>query len=202
VQGIGDWCSYRETEEIDDSGLRKKAGSNNEIITPQGIPFAISGEMEKNILFSSKWDNYPDSVEIPLSGKASQIYLLMAGSVHHMQINMENGWIEVSYSDGTKDVLPLKSPENWWPIEQDYYDDGFAFKVNAPQPPRLHLKTGEWRLNSYDVLSKNRTIRIEGGAASLLDLPLNPEKELASLKIETNTNDIVIGLMAATLIRE
>ncbi|WP_297092427.1 DUF4450 domain-containing protein [uncultured Draconibacterium sp.] len=199
VQGIGDWCSYRETEEIDDSGLRKKAGAANEIKSAQGIPFQTPGEAKGNILFTSKWDNYPDSVEIPLSGKASHLYLLMAGSVHHMQINMVNGWIKVNYKDGSKDVLPLKSPENWWPIEQDYYQDGFAFKVNAPQPPRLYLKTGEWHLDSYDILKKNGTNKIEGGAASMLDLPLNPKKELQSLKVITNTNDVVIGLMAATL---
>ena len=201
VQGIGDWCSYSETEEIDDSGMRAKAGSGNEITSPQGIPFYTPGEGDKNILFTSTWDNYPDSVMLPVSGKASHLYLLMAGSAHHMQINMINGWLEVQYTDGSVEVMPLKSPENWWPIEQDYYEDGFAFKVDAPQPPRLHLKTGEWRLVPYNILSNNRTIRIDGGAASLLDMPLNPDKELATLKLETNTNDVVIGLMAATLKR-
>jgi hypothetical protein len=201
VQGIGDWCSYRETEEIDDSGLRAKAGSSNEIKSPQGIPFQTPADEIANILFTSKWDNYPDSIEVPLTGKASHVYLLMAGSVHHMQINMTNGWVEVKYADGSSDELPLKSPDNWWPIEQDYYVDGFAFRVNAPQPPRLYLKTGEWHSGSYDVLRKNGTNKIEGGAASLLDLPLNPAKELVSLKLVTNTNDVVIGLMSATLKR-
>jgi hypothetical protein len=201
VQGIGDWCSYREHEEINDSGLRLKAGKNDQILSPQGIPFQTPGEEIQNILFTSKWDNYPDSVEIPLTGKASHLYLLMAGSAHHMQMNMTNGWVKVNYTDGSQAVLPLQSPENWWPIEQNYYQDGYAFKVNAPQPPRLYLKTGEWHLDSYEILKKNGTNKIEGGAASLLDLPLNPKKELSSFKIETNTNDVVIGLMAATLKR-
>lgn len=201
VQGIGDWCLYREIEEIDDSGLRANAGNNNRILSPQGVPLQTPAEEKANVLFTSKWDNYPDSVQIPLSGKASHLYLLMAGSMHHMQINMTNGWVEAVYTDGTSDQLLLNSPENWWPIEQDYYEDGFAFRVNAPQPPRLYLKTGEWHLDSYDVLKTNGTNKIEGGAASLLDLPLNQEKELASLKLVTNTNDVVIGLMAATLKR-
>ncbi len=199
VQGIGDWCSYRETEEINDSGLRAKAGQTNLITSPQGIPFKTPGEETENILFTSKWDNYPDSVQIPLSGKASHLYLLMAGSAHHMQMNMTNGWVKIKYADGTDEILPLKSPENWWPIEQDYYDDGFAFHVNAPQPSRLYLKTGEWHLDSYDILKKNGTNKIEGGAASMLDLTLNKEKELQELQLITNTNDVVIGLMAATL---
>ena len=201
VQGIGDWCSYRETEKIDDSGLRAKAGIQDEIHSPEGIPFQTPAKEEDNVVFTSKWDNYPDAIKIPLSGKASHVYLLMAGSVHHMQINMTNGWVEVEYADGITEKLPLVSPENWWPIEQDYYEDGFAFQLKAHQPPRLYLKTGEWHFDSYHVLKKNGTAKIEGGAASLLDLPLNPHNELVSLKLETNTNDIVIGIMAATLQR-
>ncbi|MFB6343475.1 DUF4450 domain-containing protein [Saccharicrinis sp. FJH62] len=201
VQGIGDWCSYRETEEIDDAGIREKAGAQGKITSPQGVPFAISPEEGENILFTSQWDNYPDSAQVDLSGKASHIYLLMAGSMHHMQVNMMNGRVRVEYADGSNAVLPLNSPENWWPIEQDYYEDGYAFEVHAPRPPRLYLKSGEWHMDSYDVLRKNGTNKIEGGAATLLDLPLNPDKELKSLTLMTNTTDVVIGLMAATLQR-
>ncbi|WP_163716219.1 DUF4450 domain-containing protein [Mangrovibacterium lignilyticum] len=201
IQGIGDWCSYKEHEEIDDSGLRKVAG-NGQVESPQGIPFATPSTETNNIIFTSQWDVYPENAELALSGKASRAYLLMAGSVHHMRINLVNGLIEVNYTDGSSDVLELRSPENWWPIEQDYYEDGFAFNVNAPRPPRLLLKTGEWRMETYPLLSKNQTIKIEGGAASLLDLPLNPKKELKSLQLRTLSNDLVIGLMAVTLKRD
>jgi hypothetical protein len=202
TQGIGDWCSYREHEEIDDTGLRKTAAQNGQILAPQGIPLKIPANSETNIVFTSQWDNYPVKKVLPLVGKASHLYLLMAGSMHHMQINMTNGLVRVEYTDGSFDDLLLKSPDNWWPIEQDYYEDGFAFQLTAPQPPRLYLKTGEWHLDSYNVLAKNKTNKIEGGAATLLDLVLNPEKELKSLTLETYTNDVVIGLMAATLKRE
>jgi hypothetical protein len=43
---------------------------------------------------------------------------------------------------------------------------------------------------------------IDGGAATVLDMPLHPEKELKSLTLETLCNDVVIGLMSATLVRE
>ncbi|MDA3879118.1 MAG: DUF4450 domain-containing protein [Prolixibacteraceae bacterium] len=201
VQGIGDWCSYSETADIDDTGLRAAAGNNGIVKSPQGIPFSISEKEETNIVFTSQWDNYPQQTSIDLDGKASHLYLLMAGSVHHMQIRMENATVTVRYADGTEDKLPLISPDNWWPIEQDYYIDGHAFETGKPQPPRLHLKTGEWHMDSYDVLAVNHTIKIDGGAASLLDLPLNPDKELKSLSLETHTNDVVVGLMGATLLR-
>lgn len=202
IQGIGDWCSYSENVEINDHGLIAKAGDENEIISPQKIPFEISGVPGNNVVFTSQWSNYPDAVSIDLNGKAKHLYLLMAGSVHHMQIHMVNGIVKVKYSDGSRDSLQLISPDNWWPIEQDYYRDGFAFDTRKPQPPRLYLKTGEWHMDSYDVLAKNKTNKIEGGAAQLLDLPLDPLKELESLTLKTYTNDIVIGLMGITLVRE
>jgi len=201
VQGIGDWCSFKETESIDDSGLRKLAGTSGKIISPQGIPFAVSGKELPNILFTSKWDNYPDSVSIGLSGKASHLYLLMAGSGHHMQSRMTNGMVRVEYEDGTTAELPLISPDNWWPIEQDFYEDGYAFRVDAIRPVRFYLKTGIWHSDTYNSWSKNKTKKIEGGAASLLDLPLDHAKELKQLTLVTLTNDVVIGLMAATLVR-
>ncbi|UKT62993.1 hypothetical protein [Pedobacter mucosus] len=41
---------------------------------------------------------------------------------------------------------------------------------------------------------------IDGGAATILDLPLNPDKQLKELRLVTLTNDVVIGLMSVTLV--
>ena len=202
TQGIGDWCSFKETEQIDDSGLRVSAGALNQITLPQGIPYATPGAPNvPNILFTSQWDNYPKEASVALSGKASHLYLLMAGSTHHMQSRFDNGEVTVKYTDGTSENLVLRNPETWWPIEQDFYDDGFAFDPGVSQPIRIHLKTGEIRTKSYEVLSKNKGNKIKGGAATVLDLPLNREKTLEKLTLKTLANDVVIGLMAITLER-
>jgi hypothetical protein len=202
TQGIGDWCSFKETEEIDDSGLRAKAGKSNRIILPQGIPLATPGKPDvSNILFTSRWDNYPYQAHVPLSGRASNVYLLMAGSTHHMQSRFDNGVVTVEYTDGTSEKLVLRNPKTWCPIEQDYYTNGLAFCTGATPPLRVYLKTGEVHQESYPVLNKNKTNKIEGGAATLLSLPLNPDKELKQLTLETLANDVVIGLMSLTLER-
>ena len=202
IQGIGDWCSFAEIEEIDDEGLRAKAGSSNRIVLPQGVPFATPGQPDvSNILFTSQWDNYPNEAGLPLSGNASHVYLLMAGSTHHMQSRFDNGEVIVEYTDGTSEKLVLRNPETWWPIEQDYYDDGLAFNPGVPQPVRIHLKTGDVRTEPYQVLNENKTNKIEGGAATVLDLPLDKNKTLHQLRLNTLANDVVIGLMAVTLVR-
>ena len=205
VQGIGNWCSTQVKPVIDDSGLRKLAGDKNNIMLPQRIPFITPSDAnQNNIVFTSLWDNCPDEMIIPLSGKASHAYFLMAGSTNPMQSRFINGMITVEYTDGREDCLPLRNPETWWPIEQDYYEDGFAFSINAPKPVRVHLKTGliTRDFNQYVTIKGFTSRAIDGGAATVLDLPLDPAKELKQLKLKTTANDVVIGLMSVTLMRD
>ena len=203
VQGIGDWCTYRRLPSIDDSGLRDRAGKEGRIILDQGIPLLTTGDQASpNIIYTSQWDNYPGSVSIPVTGKACHAYFMMTGSAHHMQSRMVNGIIRIIYSDKSCDSLALTHPDTWWPIEQDYYQDGFAFSIDTPRPPRIYLKSGEQQQEDYEVLTKNGTIDIEGGAATIYDLPLDPSKELEKIIFETIVNDVVMGLMSVTLIRE
>jgi hypothetical protein len=196
-QGIGDWPHVDATADIDDSGWRTAAGRHNQITLPQGIPFRTPGDQDsKNIVFTTQWDNYADSVVIPVDGKATHAWFLMAGSTNPMQSQLDNGVISVTYTDGTRDTLALRNPETWWPIEKDYYVDGFAFALNKPRPVRVHLKTGQ----IVDAAQYNGK-EIPGGAATVLDLPLNGDKTLASICLKTIANDVVIGLMSVTLLR-
>lgn len=204
TQGIGNWCYPLTTANISDSGLRQQAGIKNEIVLPQGIPFSTPGDSNKNnIIFTSQWDNFPDSVTIPLTGKAAHAYMLMSGTTNPMQSQLVNGDVRIYYRDGSTDILLLKNPVNWWSIEQDYLNDGFAFSTHGNVPLRYHLKTGQ----TYTSFDKYVTIRgfsnrgIDGGAATVLDIPLNAAKELRSIVIHTVANDVVIGLMSLTLVR-
>ena len=202
TQGIGDWTHPLKTAEIDDKGLRKLAGENNRVVLPNGIPFSTpSDTLQSNILFTSQWDNYPKEATIGLTGKASHAYLLMAGSTNPMQSRLVNGAVIIFYADNTADTLLLKNPETWWPIEQDYMDDGFAFTIDAARPVRIHLKTGKIVSEYKNGIAEYNGKMIEGGAATVLDMPLNATKTLKELKLQAIANDVVIGLMGLTLIR-
>ena len=202
TQGIGEWTYPLRTANISDSGFRKSLEATGSIVLPQGIVFkSPSDSLKNNILFTSQWDNYPHKTQIPLQGSASHAYLLMAGSTNPMQSRMVNGVVRIQYTDGTADSLELKNPENWWPIDQDYLEDGYAFQTNAPKPIRIHLKTGKI-VSVYDqTMQPFNGKPINGGAATVLDLPLNSAKKLKSIELETIANDVVIGIMAITLLR-
>lgn len=201
AHGIGEWCHPEFTANINDVALRRQV-KDQVFTTELGIPFRTPAK-GRNIAYTSLWDNYPDAVTIPLQGKASHAYLLMAGSTNHMQSRIDNGQIVVTYTDGTTDTLPLYNPHNWCPIEQDYYEDGLQFHAAQPRPYRLdfaslkvsreHMPMGE----RYGYQKRD----FKAGAAVMLDMPLNAQKQLRDITVRTLSNDVVIGIMGVTLQR-
>ena len=198
TQGIGEWCHPQLTAEINDSVFRTLIKDGQFVVA--GVPFRTPAEGH-NIVYTSLWDNYPDAVIIPLKGQAESAYLLMAGSTNHMQSRIDNGLVVVTYSDHTTDTLALRNPDNWCPIEQDYYVDGKAFQTSEPRPYRVCLGTGDVSRDLGKTLGIQGVYgrEIPGGAAQMLRMPLNPAKRLKSLTVRTLSNDVVIGLMAVTL---
>ncbi len=204
AQGIGAWAGHmNEMAEIDDRGLRAVAAANGGKLTlPNGVPFATPAAADaKNIIFASQWDNYPRDASVALSGRARRLHLLMAGSTNHMQSRIDNGEIVVTYTDGSTARLALSNPETWWPIEQDYFIDDYQFRLDGPLPARVDLASGKVRVLDREKF-KGRGGAIKGGAATVLELTLDPAKTLQSLTVRALANDVVIGLMSATLARE
>lgn len=210
TQGMGDWCSTKKLAKIDDSKLRSMV-KDGTFETLPGLSFRTPVE-GKNIAYTSLWDNYPDSITIPLSGKASHAYLLMAGSTNPMQFAIENAVVRVEYTDGTTDELMLVPPVNWCPIEQDFVENAVAFAMPAVRPYRIGLNTGIvsrhlFRDSHYQEAAtagdlpdmKLAMCALPGGAATMLDMPLNAKKKLRSLTLRSLSNEVVVGLMGVTL---
>jgi hypothetical protein len=126
--------------------------------------------------------------------------LLVAGSTNHMQSRLTNGEVAATYADGATAVLPLVNPTTWWPIEEDYFIDDYQFHRPEAIPPRVDLKTGRVRLLEIEKF-KGRGGHVDGGAATVLELPLDPVKRLKSLTVRAVANEVVIGLMSATIER-
>lgn len=211
VQGIGDWCHPKTTFDIDDSILRQ----SDTLQTTLGVPF-LTERSGYNVVFATLWDNFPDKCEVPLTGKAQRIYLMMTGSTNAMQSNIDNAVVVVRYADGTETHLPLVNPTTWIPVEQDYYDDGKAFRVDAVRPYRMHMRTGViGQILSRELKKQNVSSGhsidinsiaisdnvIEGGAATMYDIPLDKTKQLQALQVQTLSNDVVVGLLGVTLQR-
>ena len=95
----------------------------------------------------------------------------------------------------------VRNPDNWCPIEQDYYVDGRQFCTIQPRPYRVCLGTGTFSRDLGKALGIEGVYgrEIPGGAAQMLCMPLNKNKKLKSLTVKVLSNDVVIGLMGVTL---
>jgi hypothetical protein len=194
---LGGWANADNRATISDAGLRAAGGL---LHTPLGVDFRTPSGSAPNCLFLSHWKQDAPSARLPLAGHASGIYLLVAGTTLPQCSRMLHGAVSVAYSDGTSATLPLRNPETWWPIEQDYLLDDFLFVNEAPLPPRVDLATGQTRV--LDPVAFHGTGRIvPGGAATILYLPLDPARILASLQVQSDLYGIIIALLAATLVR-
>jgi hypothetical protein len=196
--GIGAWASrVNQSAHIDDAGLRALGGT---LALPNGLAFATpSGAGTPNVVFASQWDNYPREVTVPLDGKAARAFLLLAGSTNHMQSRIDNGEVVATYADGTQARLALRNPDNWWPVEQDYFVDDYQFPLCGRLPVRVDLKSAQVRVPDPGTYKRAGRGSIDGGAATVLQLPLDPARQLKSLTLRALANDVVIGLMGLTL---
>lgn len=194
---LGGWANPDGRATIDDAGLRAAVGL---LKTAIGVDFATPVGDAPNVRFLSYWKQDEPSMSVPLHGKASGIYLLMAGTTMPQCSRMNHATVSVAYRDGSRASLPLRNPETWWPIEQDYLLDDYLFVNNAPLPPRVDLRTGQTR-NLEPAAFKGRGRNVPGGAATILHLPLDPAKELAAMEIKVELYGVVVGLLGATLVR-
>lgn len=200
-QGIGEWCHPKFKPEINDSVFRSLA--KNDIFTIENVSFRTP-QKGNNIVYTSLWDNYPETVTIPVKAqKAGYAHLLLAGSTNHMQTRIENAVITANYADGTCDTLKLIPPFNWCPIEQDYYVDNLAFKTIDPRPIRVCFGTGTVSRDLGKALNISPTEvygrEVPGGAGQMLTMQLDPSKKVKSFTLTTVAPDVVIGIMAITL---
>jgi hypothetical protein len=193
---LGGWANIGEPLKIDDTGLRNAGGL---LMTDIGVSFLTPAGSTPNCAFLSCFKPDRTSLSVPLTGSATGVYLLMTGTTLPQCSRMDHAIVTVACADGTSARLPLRNPETWWPIEQDYLLDDYLFLDDAPLPPRVDLASGRTRILDPATF-KGSGSNVAGGAATVLYLPLDPAKTLASLKVEVELYGIVVALLAATLV--
>ena len=150
--------------------------------TPQSVPFLPLTE-NRNIAFTSLWDNWPNSISIPIHQKADTIWLLICGSTFPMQTRITNAHVQFRYADGQIETLELVPPLNFWSLcswgGADYNYDLDRFSLPEEPPPMVRLGTN--------------------CRAMVLSWKLRSGVSLRDLTLETLSQDVVVGLMGVSL---
>ena len=159
-----------------------RAGADGRLRGPLGIPFAWPGD-GRNIAFTSMWDNWPRQVTVPVGRRGEAVSLLLCGFTNPMQGRIANAELRFRYEDGGSETVALVPPFNFWSLcpfgnaDYDYQRDGFCL----PATPPLTLQLGG---NCRAVVLNRR-------------LPAG--RTLASVTLETLSQEVIIGLMGVSV---
>jgi len=167
---------------VDLAGAAALLDPSRRLRTPQGVPFAWA-DGKTNIAFTSMWDNWPRQVTVPVNRKAEGLWLLVCGFTNPMQGRIANAELRLKYADGGVEKLELVPPFNFWSlcpfgrVDYDYQRDAFAL----PKVPPPTVQLGN---NCRAILINQR---------------LRPDVALESVTLETLSQEVIIGLMGASL---
>ncbi len=143
--------------------------SGGRVHSPSGIPF-VTPEEKENLACVSLYDVFPTAMEVPLNGKAKELAVLFVASTYCMQTLVENARITVTYADGTTEVKKLIYPVN--------VDDWLTSALTTE---------GEiFYFNNFNH-------------ATVQNVRLDPDKELASVKIEAVANEVILGVAGISI---
>ncbi|MFA6103664.1 MAG: hypothetical protein WCV67_09960 [Victivallaceae bacterium] len=162
-----DWNQHGHNAlQVDDTALRQGKGM---FYSPSGIGFSTPEE-GLNVACTSIWDNFPTVLEIPLTGKASELALLFIGVTNPMQSRVENARFTVTYADGSTQSISMVNPEN--------FDD--------------------W-LNAA-LQTQNETVYFSDYNHGMVQrIKLDTQKELSKISIEAIANEVIIGLIGISI---
>jgi len=179
---------------IETKQIEMRLEKTGEVITEKKIPIRIA-EGGKNVVFTSLWDNFPTKVEIPVNDSARSVALAVSGSTNPMQCGIENAEFVFTYEDGETETLPLINPHNYIQL--------CAYQPDATQsfwPDRADVfskwDAGLLKHFTPEVVSLGKNLR-----TLVITWPLKEGKKLMSVSLEALSPDVVVGLMAITLMK-
>ena len=172
-----DWCVPKKLDWPGDGILK----------TEYGADFALGGANASNAVFTALYDQFPDEVSIPLTGKAEKIALLTVLSTNPNVAWLEAAAITVEYADGTSASLSLLPPDNC--------DDWLSYSH------------GQWTYldpekDCHPYAIHGRPVMFgEIAHGNVHTMALDPSKELKSLRFACRGTETLAGLLGATLYR-
>lgn len=185
VDGYSPWTFYywdTKAPEIDLTNVPALVAAER-LITPQGVPFVPPGA-DRNIAFTSLWDNWPKQVNVPVNQRGEAIWFLVCGSTNPMQCRIANAELRMKYADGVVETLELVPPLNYWNLCHFRISDDYNYGRDAFCLPKTPPATVQLGKNCRAILLNQR---------------LRPGVKVESVTLETLSQEVVVGLMGVTI---
>jgi hypothetical protein len=184
INGYSSWQNYKGDKgpAIDLNNVSSLQDGSGRLLAGKGVPFQFSAE-PKNIAFTSRWDNWPKQVSVPVNKKGQAVWFLICGTTDPMEVRIPNAELRMKYADGVVEKLEVTPPFNFWTLcpfggnDYDYQRDFFSL----PKVPPTTVQLGT------------------NCRAILLGWRLRPGVALESVTLETLSEEVVVGLMGVTV---
>jgi hypothetical protein len=179
---------------ISDAAWRAKVGDDGVAWTAEGIPFktAKSGD---NIAVVTLVGGFPERIEVPVGAAGQTLYLMLSGVTWPMQSHVVNLRLTCRYRDGATETRDLVNPtdigdcwDTWLGWFHDTAANGFE-NIGGRFGPA----------GSNEVADLTQPVEVDT-EAHLLAIPLMSGRVLESVTMEAIANDIVFGIMGATIL--
>jgi hypothetical protein len=182
-------------EPISDAAWRGKVGADGVAWTRDGIPFKSAKE-GANIALATVTGGFPAKFSFPVAAQGKTLYLMVSGMTFPVQSHVTNARVTLHYADGSEASKDLVSPfdvgdcwSTWCGRFHDCAATGFE-NIGGRRGPA----------GSADVPDLSQPVELDT-EAQLLAFDLKPGVELSSVDFEAVANDVIFGVMGATVLR-
>lgn len=199
---LGGWANFDVKATIDDRGW---CGPDVPVRIGNGIEFKRPLSSNANCCFISQWEMDKSRISKRFRGRARRVHLLLAGTTFPQATRSCHAEVVIAYATGESTRAELRSPNTWWPVEQDYMVDDYIFRLDPRQSRKVRV---DWRVDlssgrvrALDPTSRSSGGEIKGGSAFVVSIDIDPDRELESIELHTRLYGIVLAWMGLTLER-
>ena len=179
-----------------DTAWRAKVGPDGVAWTTDGIPFKTSKEGNNIAVACLHTKAFPAAVSLPVKAAGRMLYLMISGETWPAQSHVVNLRVTLRYSDGTSATRDLVQPFDigncwgeWCGLYHDTPANGFE-NIGGRSGP----------MGSSQVADLTKPIAVDT-SAHLVRYDLAPGKLLDRVDMEVIANDVIFGIMGASIVR-
>src|SRR6185437_469326 len=175
---LGGWANFDVKATIDDKGW---CGPGAAVQLANGVKFNKPAASKVNCCLISQWEMDKSRIAKHLQGRARRVHLLLAGTTFPQATRSSHAEVVITYATGQATHAELRSPNTWWPVEQDYLVDDYIFRLDPWHSTgvkvdwRVDLLSGKVR--ALDSTRQSNGGAIKGGSAFVVSIDVDKGRE-------------------------
>lgn len=196
VDHVGQLLHGEQKQGPSDAAWRAKVGEYGVAWTTDGIPFKSARDGANIAVVTLEGAGFPEAISFPVNAQGTALFLMISGMTFPMQSHIVNVRVTLNYADGETEAVDLVNPfgigdcwSTWCGRFHDTAANGFE-NIGGRKGP----------VGSAEVDDLTLPVEVDT-EAHLVRFDLRPDVNLASFRFEAIANDVIFGVMGATVLK-